>query len=149
MSDVQAPPPAVPAPFVVPGTDVAATPPPARSPRLGRVAMIAGLGVFAVSIITSIIVGAVGGPYAEHTSHGIQFAFYLGDPNAVKSALGLVIGLQVPLGTLVGIWAIVQGIVAAATKRGRRFGVIAIVFAALAPGLSLVAFFVSLGIAAA
>ena len=110
--------------------------------------MIAGLGVFALSIITSIIVGTIGGPYTEHTSHGVQFAFYAGDPNAVKSALGLVIGLHILLGTGVGIWAIVQGIVAVATKRGRRFGVIAIVFAALAPGLSLVAFFVALGISA-
>jgi hypothetical protein len=110
--------------------------------------MIAGLGVFALSIVTSIVVGTIGGPYTEQTSHGIQFAFFTGDPNPVKSALGLVIGLHVLLGTGVGIWAIVQGIVAAASKRGRRFGVIAIVFAALAPGISLVAFFVSLGTSA-
>ncbi|WP_431218427.1 hypothetical protein [Leifsonia xyli] len=45
-------------------------------------------------------------------------------------------GIQLLLGTLLGILALVLGIIAAATKRGRAFGVVAIVLAAAAPIVS-------------
>lgn len=46
--------------------------------------------------------------------------------------------------TLFGVWGIVQGIVAIATKRGRRWGVFAIILAVVAV---IVAFVVYIGIA--
>jgi hypothetical protein len=52
-------------------------------------------------------------------------------------------------GSVLGIWAIVQGIVAIATRRGRGFGVAAIVIAAIGPVVffTLLALFIGLGAA--
>jgi hypothetical protein len=48
--------------------------------------------------------------------------------------------VHVLLGTVLGVWALTQGIVAVATARGRAFGVVALVAAFLAPGVSLVVY---------
>lgn len=42
-------------------------------------------------------------------------------------------GVLALVGTVVGIWAIIQGIVAIATKRGRAFGVFGLILAVLGP----------------
>jgi hypothetical protein len=49
------------------------------------------------------------------------------------------VDIQFLLGTGIGLWALVQGIVAAATERGRAYGVTAIVVAAAAPVFSVIA----------
>jgi hypothetical protein len=52
------------------------------------------------------------------------------DPDAMSSlGTGAVVFM---IGTLFGVWAIVQGIVATATKRGRLWGILAIVLAVVA-----------------
>lgn len=51
--------------------------------------------------------------------------------------------LHVVLGTVVGLWALVQGIFAVVMQRGRGFGITAIILAVAAPVLSLVVFFVT------
>ncbi|OIH95390.1 hypothetical protein BIU90_01405 [Curtobacterium sp. MCBA15_001] len=50
------------------------------------------------------------------------------------------------VGTLFGLWAIVQGIVAIATKRGRGLGIFAVILAVVA---AIVAFSVYIGVAVA
>ena len=117
--------------------------PPARTPRLGLVAMIAALAVFVVSLVLAGTLGAAAGPYSTRNGGGFSFQFNVGDPNPVINALAISMLLHVALGTGVGLWALIQGIVATATSRGRRFGIVAIVFAALAPGLSLIVFFIA------
>jgi hypothetical protein len=63
------------------------------------------------------------------------------DPNdSVESTLAVLALVHVALGTLFGVWALTQGIVAIVMARGRAFGVIALVAAVLAPGVSLVVY---------
>ena len=135
------PTPADPAPY----QDIWQTPAPApaRTTRLGLVAMIAAIAVFVVSLILAGTLGSAAGPYSIRNAGGFNFQFNVGDPNPAINALAIGGLLHVLLGTGVGLWALIQGIVATATNRGRRFGIIAIVFAGLAPGLSLVLFFLS------
>ena len=116
---------------------------PARTTRLGLVAMIAAIAVFVVSLILAGTLGSAAGPYSIRNDGGFSFQFNVGDPNPAINALAIAMLLHVLLGTGVGLWALIQGIVATATNRGRRFGIIAIVLAGLAPGLSLVLFFLS------
>jgi len=136
---VPAPPPADAAPH----RDIWQEPMPARTTRLGLVAMIAAIGVFAVSLILAGTLGAAAGPYSIRNAGGFNFRFNVGDPDPTINALAIAMLLHAFLGTGVGLWALIQGIVATAMNRGRRFGIIAIVFAGLAPGLSLVVFFIS------
>jgi hypothetical protein len=117
-----------------------------RSPRLGLVAMMAGIAILIVSVTLAIVIGTAAGPYATR-SEGGGFGFFFSptDPNPTISALATAMMLHVLLGTGVGLWALIQGIVATAQNRGRRFGIVAIITAALAPGLSLIVLFVSVG----
>lgn len=105
--------------------------------------MIAAIAVFVVSLILAVTLGAAAGPYSTRTPGGFNFHFNVGDPNPAINALAIAMLLHVFLGTGVGLWALIQGVVATATNRGRRFGIVAIVFAGLAPGLSLVVFFIA------
>jgi len=145
MSDASTP---IPAPTAEsspapPHQDIWGPPVPARTPRLGRIAMIAAIAVFVVSLILAVTLGAAAGPYSTRTPGGFNFHFNVGDPNPAINALAIAMLLHVFLGTGVGLWALIQGIVATASNRGRRFGIVAIVFAGLAPGLSLVVFFIA------
>ena len=146
MSDagIPIPAPTSPSEATPPHQDIWGAPPPARTNRLGLIAMIAAITVFVVSIALAIILGSAAGPYSNRTSGGFNFHFNVGDPNPTINALAIAMLLHVFLGTGIGLWALIQGIVATATKRGRRFGIVAIVFAGLAPGLSIVAFFLSI-----
>ena len=98
------------------------------SPTLGRIAMIMAIAVFALSLLASTFIGLFATTVAvHHTATSVN-----GNANA-DPVLAL---LHIGLGTIFGIWALAQGIVAVAQNRGRRFGVVAIVLAGLAPGLS-------------
>jgi len=113
---------------------------PPRSRRLGLVAMVLGLGVFGGSILVSILMGLAASPYAVSGPTG--FNVYLQfDPNdSVESTLVVLALAHVALGTLLGVWALTQGIAAIATGRGRAFGVVALVASVLAPVISLVVY---------
>lgn len=126
-----------------PHQDIWGPPTATRTTRLGLVAMIAATTVFVVSLILAATLGSAAGPYSIRNAGGFSFRFNIGDPNPAINALAIGMILHVLLGTGIGLWALIQGIVATATNRGRRFGIIAIVFAGLAPGLSLVVLFVS------
>jgi hypothetical protein len=108
------------------------------------------VGVIAFGLgIVALVLGAVGGwlfgsgiassgSFQELMRNGgsgtldqQQMSQELLDDPAVMRAVGsslLVLGI----GTVVGLWALVQGIVAAATGRGRLWGILAIVLAVLA-----------------
>jgi hypothetical protein len=117
-----------------------------KSPRLGQVAMYAAIGVFVLSVIASIVVGTSAGPLSTRTP--TSFAFNTGDLSPQQAAsfagVGALMMVQILLGTAIGLWALVQGIVAAATKRGRPFGVVAIIVAAAAPIVSFIAYMVAI-----
>jgi hypothetical protein len=127
-----------PEPYAIVPTTTQQSARPPRSRRLGQVAMLLGLAVFAGSILASLLMGFAAAPYAISgpTGFNVNLQFDPNDP--VESMLVVLAFAHVLLGTLVGVWALTQGIVAVATARGRAFGVVAIVAAALAPGISLV-----------
>ena len=124
-----------------------------RSRTLGVTAMIIALAVTALSIGASIVVGLTAAPFAQRTSS--SFSFNTGSLTPEQAAAfapaGALMGAQILLGTVLGIVALVLGIVAVATKRGRPFGVVAIVAAAAAPIVSFIVYatLVAVGVPAA
>ncbi|MCU1410874.1 MAG: hypothetical protein JWR04_1581 [Rhodoglobus sp.] len=119
------------APFVPGGFPV-----PSR-PSLGRVALFAGIALLGVSLALSVVLGILGAQFVVRDQYGPSFNFQFGDPNPAISALGLASPLHILLGSLVGVWVIVQSIVAISVNRDRRSAIVALVLAVLVPGLSL------------
>ncbi len=108
------------------------------SSRLGRVAMIMALAVLGVSLCISVLVGLFGTTvYHYQTANSAGF-------NATPDMA--VAGFQILFGTIFGVWAVVQGIVATAKNHGRSFGIVAIVVGSAAPIVSLIVWS-SLGVA--
>lgn len=89
---------------------------------LGVVAMVVGFTVVVLSALVSVV-------------NGIQLdAAHMSEAEAG----GLVLDFM--FGTALGVWALVQGIVAVAVRRGRAFGTVAITLASAAPLLSIILF---------
>ncbi|MGH1526106.1 hypothetical protein ACRAWC_19425 [Leifsonia sp. L25] len=118
---------------------------PAAPPRrrtLGAVSMGIALGVFVLSVVASTYIGmsagqltrSVAGSSAGGSSHlsSTQLAAF--------GPVGIVMAAQLIFGTVLGILALVLGIVAVATKRGRAFGVVGIAVATAAPVVSFVVY---------
>ncbi len=103
--------------------------------------MLIGIGVFVLSLLTSVAMGSAAAPYAVRGSSGFNVTLSAASGDPVESMLAMLAFVHIALGTAFGVWAIVQGIIAIATKRGRGFGIVAAVFAFLAPGLSLLIYF--------
>ncbi len=111
-----------------------------RRPRtFGVVSMAIALAVFVLSVAASVIVGVNAGPLATRSSTSFSFntSDLTPDQAAAFAPVALLIGAQMLLGTILGITALVLGIIAVSTKRGRAFGVVGIVVAAVAPIASL------------
>lgn len=108
-----------------------------RSKRMGFNAMLLGVGVFVLSLLASVAMGVAAAPYAIVGPTGFNVYLSLTSSDPAETAVALLALLHVGLGTVVGICAMVFGIMAIATKRGRGFGIAAVIFAFLAPGLSL------------
>jgi hypothetical protein len=106
---------------------------PARPKTLGLVAFTIAVIVFVATIVVSIVIGIGAIPFTVQNSGGFHYNLDVNSSNPTEAALGVAGLLQVGLGTAFGIWALVQGIVAVAQRRGRAYGVIAIVLAALGP----------------
>lgn len=106
------------------------------SPGVGRVAFIAGVALFVVSLAASLILGLVGAPFAICEPQ-LQFSFHSSDPNPTIAALGIAGVLHLVLGTAVGMWVVVQSIVAMAANRGRRLGARGLILALVTPVLSI------------
>ena len=112
----------------------------APSRRLGVVAFIVAVTMFVLSAIAAAFIG-----------QGLSAAVVIENGRAVPGSVttgggifALAAIIHVALGTALGIWAIVQGIVAVVKQRGRGFGVAAIIIAALAPLLSYLAFSITI-----
>jgi hypothetical protein len=116
---------------------------PKKPATLGKAAFFLGLAVFVVSLVVSALNGVGAAPFAI-TSNGLSYNTNLGSNDPQEVAVSLAVLAHVLIGTLAGITALVLGIIAIATNRGRAFGVIGAILAFLAPGLSLVLFFVVL-----
>lgn len=121
--------------------------PKAKKKTLGVVAFVVGLAALVVGVIGGFLFGqAFGGSEAFRdsmensgaTPSDSQIAELMTSSNAVTGSL------MFYLGTALGLWAIVQGIIAAVTKRGRAWGVVAIILAVVA----VIAFGIAIGFAA-
>jgi hypothetical protein len=125
--------------------------PDAHGPKkktVGVIAFVAGLAALVVGIIGGVLLGqAFGGSEAfresmrngsSATTDPSQFEGLMTTPSALT---GIVMFY---LGTALGLWAIIQGVVAIATSRGRAWGVVAIVVAVV----GVIAYGVSLGLGA-
>ena len=119
--------------------------PPQQGKTLGVVAFVAGLVALVGSPIISVVVGAVLGhllPPGSGFAQGFAAGSNTHDPATVGA--GLLIVVQFVVGSGLGIWALVQGIIAVRKRRGRTFGIMAIVFAGVAPILSFIVYIVAL-----
>ncbi|QZQ55310.1 hypothetical protein KZI27_19035 [Curtobacterium sp. TC1] len=121
--------------------------PKAKKKTLGVVAFVVGLAALVVGVIGGYLFGqAFGGSEAFRdsmensgaTPSDSQITELMTSSNAVTGSL------MFYLGTALGLWAIVQGIIAAVTKRGRAWGVVAIIVAVVA----VIAFGIAIGFAA-
>ena len=110
-----------------------------RVPRrhgLGLVALVVAIVVIVGTVIVSVVLGSLGGQFATDRTAD-SFTYNLSGEGAVAHMLDVATGWQYILGTGLGVWAIVQGIVAIAKDRGRLFGALAIVIAAPGPLVSV------------
>jgi hypothetical protein len=109
------------------------------------VAFLAGVVVTVVSPIVSIVSGATLGHLVK-PGDGFSAGFAAGanshDPQT--AIVGLLIVAQLLVGSGLGIWALVQGIIAVRQRRGRGWGIAAIVLAAVAPILSFIVYIVAI-----
>ena len=111
------------------------TAPPGRH-GLGLVALVVAVFVIVATIVASVVIGSLGGQFATDQTAN-SFTYDLSGDSAVAHSLEIATGWQYILGTGLGLWAIVQGIVAIAKKRGRVFGALAIVIAVPGPLVSV------------
>jgi hypothetical protein len=119
-------------------------PPPARVPRgprgLGLGALIMAVAVIVGTAIASAILGSAEAQFATPQDGGYTYNLWL--PNSPgDQAIGIWTLVQYGLGTVLGVWSIVQGIRAIAKNRGRLFGILAIIVALAGPAVS---FFVAI-----
>lgn len=114
--------------------------PESKTDRLGRTAMYLAITVFVLSAAASVLIGLYGTTIYHYqtttltSGHGFASVGFHASPNQLAFAT------QSILGSGLGITALVLGIVATAQKRGRRYGVIAIVLAGTAPLISVILF---------
>ncbi|MFZ7087317.1 DUF4064 domain-containing protein [Curtobacterium sp. RRHDQ10] len=107
------------------------------SARLGVIALVVGIVALALGVVSGIVFGSaiIDVPGFREAAEGKTT-----DPSAIERSMDasstgpLVVALLLAgIGTLFGIWAIVQGIIAAVKARGRAAGIVAIVLAVLGP----------------
>lgn len=109
-----------------------------KAARRGRSALVTAICVIAASVIWSVLVGVFGTTiyqYNDVSAHGVRMGFNA-HPNLIAA------GFQILLGSVFGIWALVQGIIATARNEGRKSGIAAIIIAGAAPILSLIVWIV-------
>lgn len=117
--------------------------PPALPKTLGVVAFIAALVVLVFALVLSVVAGLAFAPLAGQmiTDGGTidQSAISADDPGvAAFGALSMAFFVG---GTLLGLWALVQGLIATLKKRGRAFGIVAMALAVATPVISFVVFY--------
>ena len=132
------------APYAPPAQGSFAEPPSRRSRTAGIIALIAGLAAVATSLGAAVSAFQIGlGTGPRFQSPGTQTDLSFLTPVRDWVLLGEVCFW---VGTALGIWAIVQGIVAAATARGRAPGIAGLVVAVLGPVIFFAVAAVALGL---
>ncbi|MBS1672435.1 MAG: hypothetical protein JSS74_00530 [Actinobacteria bacterium] len=136
---------------------LAPAPAPSASPALGRVALW-------LALVASFGLTIVGAFFAWQIGHGVGAAYDVpalverlsaDDLSVLTPVRDIVLWWEITAwaGTVLGIWAIVQGIVAIAKRRGRGSGIAAIVIAAIGPFVFFIVGYavgaIGLGVAAA
>jgi hypothetical protein len=108
--------------------------------------MLIAIPVFVLSVIASVVVGVSAGPLATRgtTSFSFDTSHLTPEQAAAFAPVGVLMGVQILLGTALGILALVLGIVAVATRRGRTFGVVAIAVSVAAPIVSFIVYVATL-----
>lgn len=112
-----------------------------KKKTVGVVAFILALVALVLAVVSAVLIGdAIGGNTALRDAalggnasvDQQQLQRELTDDPALLSAFtgG---GFALLIGSVLGLWAIVQGIIAAVAGRGRAFGILAIVIAVIAP----------------
>ncbi|MEV8266038.1 hypothetical protein [Microbacterium sp. NPDC076911] len=130
------------------GTSVPAAPPAQkRGAALGVVALL--LSLFAV-VIVPLVLGVTAfeigqGALTQNVLTTAQFS-----PEALTPVRGWVLFAEITFwtGTVCGIWALTQGIVAIVRRRGRGAGIAAVVLASAGPLIALVVGFSALAVGA-
>ncbi|WP_271175275.1 hypothetical protein [Leifsonia poae] len=98
-----------------------------RSRRLGRVALIVALVVLVGATVAVIVARVSGNPFgASVYTFGEISGVGHPDVAGLYSAIVLPWTVSTVMGFLLAIWALVQGIVAVASRRGRMYGALAI-----------------------
>jgi len=129
---------------------------PAGGSSLGRVALL-------LALLATVVLTIVGAVLAWQVGHGIGSSTDLttlenrvssDDLSILTPVRDLILWVEITTwtATALGIWALVQGIVAIAKRRGRGPGIAAVIIAALGPfvyGLvGYIVFIIALGVAA-
>lgn len=136
-----------PAPYAHPTSPT----PPARpvASTLGVTALLVAIAGVLISTVVAVITGATTGPMvlAALETPGPDGSIDLGYLSPVR---GWVLAGEIAFwtGTALGIWAIVQGGVALASRRGFGAGLAAIIVAAVGPVVFFVALTLALGVGA-
>lgn len=117
-----------------------------RSRALGLTSMYIAIPLFVLSVIASAVVGVSIGPFANRSATGFSYnsSNLPADQAAALAPVGLLMGAQILVGTALGILALVLGIVAVATKRGRPFGIVGIIVSVAAPIVSFAVYLATL-----
>ncbi|MCS5718981.1 DUF6264 family protein [Herbiconiux sp. CPCC 205763] len=129
--------------YAYPGQALASAAP--RPKTVGIIAFVVGLVLLIGSPIASVFVAQGFSPLMAYYADGtIDVSQIPADELAAGS--GAVFGMVATLlfAAIFGLWALIQGIVATATNRGRLFGILAIVCSVLAPIVSLIVFYAAL-----
>lgn len=126
-----------------------------KKKTVGVVAFVVALLALALAVVAGIVFGtAFGGSSAirdsilngtaatESGQRDLQEQV-MNDPTILTSSAGG--GIAAIIGTVLGLWAIVQGVIAIIAKRGRAFGVIALIVAVIAPIALYIVFAAVLG----
>ncbi|WP_374945800.1 hypothetical protein [Agreia sp.] len=118
-------------------------PPPTKPKNLGVVAFIVGLVALVFALVLSVVAGLAFAPIAGEviTDGGTidQTALSADDPGV--AAFGVLSAAFFFGGTILGLWALVQGMIATVKKRGRAFGIVAMALAVATPVISFVVFY--------
>ncbi|MBF4588519.1 hypothetical protein [Curtobacterium sp. VKM Ac-1395] len=129
----------------------------AKKPTVGRIAFVASVIALVLGVIGGYVLGTAlgatgvirdlmqsGGTGSASDQQELQRQLQDSLMNSANGGQFAVGSVFMWVATLFGVWGIVQGIVAIATKRGRRWGVFAVILAVVAV---IVAFVVYIGIA--
>jgi len=117
--------------------------PPAKPKTLGVVAFVVGLVVLLFAVVFSVVGGLAFAPIAGKaiTAGGTIDQTVINSDDPGIAAFGVLSTVFFVAGTLLGLWAIVQGLIATIKKRGRAFGIVAMALAVATPVISFVVFY--------